>query len=211
MSDRAVVSDSPHERVRLFVALELPERVVSACARWGDEIVRREPGLRAVPPASLHITLCFLGWRTAGEVGDIVAACGVAGTLPAATLAADRAIWLPPRRPRVLTLALADEDGRLADAQAALSRALEAGGWYVPESRPFLAHVTVARVGRGARVRPRELTAPALDPFRGSRVTVFRSRLSRSGARYERLASIDLLGGARAGTATTSGEATARE
>jgi 2'-5' RNA ligase len=186
------VSDAADERVRLFVALELPDHVVSECARWRDEIVDREPGLRAVPPASLHITLCFLGWRAAGEVDAIIGACGVAGPLPAASLAIDSAVWLPRRRPRVLALVLTDEDERLADVQAMLSRALQSAGFYVPEARPFLAHVTLARVRRGARVRPRELATPALDPFPGSRVTVFRSRLSRAGARYERLASLDL-------------------
>ncbi len=186
------MSAAPDERVRLFVALELPKPVVTTCVRWRDEILEGEPGLRAVPPVSLHVTLCFLGWRTAHELGDIIAACDVAATLPPAFLAVDRAVWLPPRRPRVLALEVADEAGRLADVQGALSRALETGGWYLPESRPFLAHVTVARVARGARIRPRELTVPAAEPFAGSRVTLFRSRLSRSGACYERLASVDL-------------------
>lgn len=204
------MSEAPDERVRLFVALELPEAVVTTLVRWRDEVIGREGGLRAVPPASLHVTLCFLGWRFAHELDDIVAACGAVGSLPAASLTVDGAIWLPPRRPHVLAVDLGDEDGRLAAVQRALSEALAAGEWYAPETRPFLAHVTVARVARGARVRPRELTAPSVPPFPGTHVTVFRSRLSPAGARYERLASIELrycpgvrAASARARTATS--------
>jgi RNA 2',3'-cyclic 3'-phosphodiesterase len=186
------VSEGPGERVRLFVALELPDPVVTSCVQWRDDVLRGQSNLRAVPPASLHVTLCFLGWRFEPELGDIVAACEVVRARPPAGLSIEGAVWLPPRRPRVLALKLADDGGRLAEVQASLSRVLEAGGWYTPESRPFLAHVTVARVSRGARIRPVELPAPTVGPFVGSRVTLFRSRLSASGAHYERLASVDL-------------------
>ena len=181
------------ERARLFVALELPADVRLRLAGWRDAAVHAVPALRPVASESLHVTLCFLGWISSGEVEAIALACrGVAG-LPAAPLRVAEGLWLPPRRPRVLAVALTDRGGGLARAQAALSDALAAGGWYEPESRPFLAHVTVARVQRGARVRGAEL--PALDggaEFEGSTVTLFRSRLGRGGARYEGLASVRL-------------------
>ena len=73
-----------------------------------------------------------------------------------------------------------------------LSRALVAGGWYAPESRPFRAHVTVARVARGARMRKVSLSSPPSDDVHGSRVTLFRSRLGAAGARYEPLGTVSL-------------------
>ena len=190
------MSATADERVRLFVALELPVAVARALVRWRADVLRDEAGLRAVAPDSLHVTLCFLGWQSADDVADIISACDVAATHPPVALSIVRAIWLPRRRPRVLAVELDDEGGRLGSAQDALSRALHAGGWYAHERRRFLAHVTVARVGRSARIRSRELTTVTLAPdrFPGSRVTVFRSRLSPSGARYERLASVDLRG-----------------
>jgi RNA 2',3'-cyclic 3'-phosphodiesterase len=69
---------------------------------------------------------------------------------------------------------------------------LRAGGWYVPEQRPFLAHVTVARVARGARIRREVLPPPPPDAVTASTVTLYRSRLERGGARYEPLASVAL-------------------
>jgi 2'-5' RNA ligase len=87
---------------------------------------------------------------------------------------------------------LLDPAGVLNRVQALLSEVLAAGGWYQPEKRPYLAHVTVARVARGGRA-PRAVM-PALPPlqFRAPRVTLFRSRLLRSGARYEALATVEL-------------------
>jgi len=183
------------ERVRLFVALELPDDVVTGLVSWREDIVGAEPALRAVPPPSLHVTLCFLGSLSAAAVPDIAVACDVVATLPAAVLSVQRAIWLPPRRPRVLAIELGDADGALGVVQAALSDALHAGGWYMPDARPFLAHVTVARVRNRARLRPRELPpAPTSQPFVGSRVTLFRSRPGPEGPRYEPLGSVRLAG-----------------
>jgi ketosteroid isomerase-like protein len=92
----------------------------------------------------------------------------------------------------VLAVELEDGDGALARLQATLSTALVAGGWYAPESRTFLAHVTVARVAKDARIRaPNVPAAPAVD-IRCSRVTLYRSRLSPSGARYEALRVVEL-------------------
>lgn len=182
------------ERVRLFVALELPEPVRDALVSWRAGVLADVPGLRPVARESLHVTLCFLGWRWVEEIAAIGEA--VAGVVDRcrgpARLSVTQGIWLPPRRPRVLAVELADAGGVLGRVQGELSRALEAGGWYEPESRPFLAHVTAARVGRGGRVRRGELPpVPALE-FEGSTVTLYRSRLSRGGAQYEPLAKVEL-------------------
>jgi 2'-5' RNA ligase len=76
--------------------------------------------------------------------------------------------------------------------QSAVSDALARGGWYTPEKRQFLPHVTVARVPTRARVRPIELPKLPALPFLAPAVTLYRSRLQRSGARYEPLASVAL-------------------
>jgi RNA 2',3'-cyclic 3'-phosphodiesterase len=180
-------------RARLFVALELPADVRTTLSGWAREHAAGAGRLRLVEPESLHVTLCFLGSRPAGEVGEIAAACRAAVSgLPAAPLAVGDALWLPPRRPRVLTVELGDGDGRLAAVQSALSRALAAGGFYEPETRPFLAHVTVARVHREARIRPEPLDGPAPLRFTGANVTLFQSRLGQGPARYEALVTVTL-------------------
>jgi RNA 2',3'-cyclic 3'-phosphodiesterase len=103
---------------------------------------------------------------------------------PAPRLALGGALLLPPRRPRVLTVALDDPDGTLAALQQRVSDGLDAAGVYTPEKRAFRAHITVARL------RPRSRTAPApqleLDgaPFVADRLTLFQSQLHPKGARY---------------------------
>jgi RNA 2',3'-cyclic 3'-phosphodiesterase len=180
------------ERARLFVALELPPDAREALTRWRASALAQVPGLRLVRPEDLHATLCFIGSRPAREIEQIASACDVVAGEPVLESRLGEALWLPARRPRVLAVALEDADGALARIQATLSSALVAGGWYAPESRPFLAHVTVARVGRDARVRPHQLEAPPALDVRCSRVTLYRSRLGPAGARYEPLEVVEL-------------------
>ena len=187
-------------RTRLFVALELPEQVRAALAAWGAGVaadVHGERALRVLPPESLHVTLCFLGWRDEGHVEAIAAVAlgAVPAGAPAPPLALGAPAWLPRRRPRVLAVDLADDGGALAGLQARVSDALEAGAGFEPEKRPFRPHVTVARVPRGAHVSARdELAAPSPLQFAGAAVTLYRSRLSRAGAQYEPLARAELAG-----------------
>ena len=176
----------------MFVALELPLPARDALARWQGRVLEGLEGVRAIADSDLHATLCFLGWRSEGEIAAIGDACGVLAAYPAPELSIGDATWLPPRRPRVLAVELSDLAGALGRAQAVLSDVLEAGGWYRPEKRPYLAHVTVARLRRGARLPRRALADPPVLSFSAPRVTLYRSRLLRSGARYEPLASVEL-------------------
>ena len=180
------------ERVRLFVALELPETVRSALVCWRSAALREPAWLRPVAPAGLHATLCFLGWRAAGEVEPIVRACRSVAGVPAPELALGEVLWLPPRRPRVLAVALEDRDGRLSRLQAVVSGELAAGGWYEPERRPYLGHITVGRIRSGVRRPAGRLAGPPAERFRAGLVTVYRSLLSPHGARYEALERIRL-------------------
>jgi 2'-5' RNA ligase len=182
------------ERARLFVALELPAAVRSTLSDWARDHAGEKARVRLVDPESLHVTLCFLGSRPVEEVDGIAAACAVVSELPAAALTLGEALWLPPRRPRVLAVELADEHGRLAAAQSARSRVLHNGGFYEPETRPFLAHVTVGRAQREGRPRRSELPAPEPLRFAGDTVTLYRSRLGAGPARYQALASVSLQG-----------------
>jgi 2'-5' RNA ligase len=180
------------EPARLFVALELPAAVREALVEWRSAVLSGRSGLRPVAFEALHATLCFLGWRAASEIPEIAAACETVADEPVACLMVREAVWLPARRPRVLAAQLDDPAGALASVQAKVSVALQTRDWYVPEKRQFLAHVTVARVAKGARVRREGAPAPPQVSFRGSTVTLFRSRLGRGGARYEALRSVEL-------------------
>ena len=183
---------SPDERARLFVALELPASARDILSRWRAATLRETRALRPVPVEHLHATLCFLGSRPASQIEEIAGACGVVAGEPVVEPRLGEPVWLPARRPRVLAVHLSDGSGALSRLQAALSSALVSGGWYAPESRPFLGHVTVARVAKHERIKPPALEPPPAVEVRCSRVTLFRSRLGSSGARYEPLSVIEL-------------------
>jgi RNA 2',3'-cyclic 3'-phosphodiesterase len=176
----------------MFVALDLPEQARSQLAAWRDELVSGRDDLRPVVSSALHVTLVFLGWQDESAAEAMAAAALSDG--PAPVLRATGVRPLPPRNPRLFALDLDDEDGRATAVQARVSDALEAGGWYKPEKRPFWPHITLARVKRGRRRVPplADSPPPPADPFPASRLTLYRSTLRPQGALYEPLHSVTL-------------------
>jgi 2'-5' RNA ligase len=177
--------------LRLFVALDVPAPVRAQLAGWCARVAPE--GVRRVPAENLHVTLAFLGSRTAGD-GEAVAALlsPLAAAHPVGLLATAGALWLPPRRPGVLAVAIAADDG-LGALRSALVDALRAAIAFEPERRAVRPHVTVARVARGgARVAAGVPDPPPASSFAARSVTLYRSHTGRGGARYEALASAAL-------------------
>ena len=179
--------------MRLFVALEPPAGVRHALAAWACSAVGDDPELRLVDPAALHLTLAFLGERPDADVAllapELARALGRA--VPPRDVHVLAPLWLAPRRPHVLTAAVADPSGLLAALQERVAGACRRAVGWEPELRAFRPHVTVARVRRNAHVRAREL--PVLpDAVRapwttGGGVTLLRSRTGPGGAQHEAL------------------------
>lgn len=136
------------------------------------------------------MTLVFLGHLAEEEIPRIADALPRFAVAPRLTALGVKPV--PPRQPRLFALDLADEEGRCGAIQASVSDALEALGLYEPEKRPFWPHVTLARVRKGARVRRMEVPNPPAEAWRGEAITLYRSRLSPKGARYEQLHRIPL-------------------
>jgi 2'-5' RNA ligase len=177
-------------RVRLFLALDLPEEVRDRLVEWRDLILDGRRDVRPVRPEALHVTLVFLGWQDESAAERIAdAAFGSLPAAPAPRLAATGVRPVPPRGTRLFALDLDDEGGRAGALQEAMSRALEPGRWYRPEKRPFWPHVTLARVKRGEpRVAPPPAEPPPPgEPFDAGVVTLYRSTLRPQGALYEPL------------------------
>lgn len=185
-------------RLRLFVALDLPERVRDGIAAWGEGAIR-DPALRPVAAASLHITLAFLGSRPPEQVeplGAIVRECAVSA--PEIELGE---VEQRPLRGRARVYALPVRSEATKALQADLQGKLVSAGLYEADERPFWPHVTVARVrreGRGSQ-RPAAVQKPPksvpqelLQPFGGVRLALYLSELQPGGARYTPLAQVDL-------------------
>jgi RNA 2',3'-cyclic 3'-phosphodiesterase len=176
----------------MFVALDLPHNARSELAAWRDALIEGRADLRPVAPDALHVTLVFLGWQDEAAAEAIAeAAFADAGSAPVLRPAGVRP--LPPRNPRLFALDLEDFEGRASALQAGVSEALEAGGWYRPEKRPFWPHVTLARVKRKERrVAPLPDSPAPAEAFPAAALTLYRSTLRPQGALYEPLAAVEL-------------------
>jgi 2'-5' RNA ligase len=187
-------------RARLFVALDLPAGMRDGIVAWGREALA-DPSLRPVAPESLHVTLVFLGHRAEKEVEAIAAAVRErVGPAPWVELRDPEP--RPPRgRARLYALPVLSPGAEAL--QAGVERGLVEGGFYEPEKRRFWPHVTVARVrpeARGSR-RPALVESPPgrlperlSEPQICRRMTLYRSELQPTGARYVPLAQVELPG-----------------
>ena len=169
------------DRIRLFLALELPQDVVVELAAWAEEHLE---GGR--PIGSFHVTVAFLGARPRGELERIVAVLR-------REAAATEPFLLAPVRYRetrsVGMLVLDDPSGRATSLAERVQFGLERLGVYERERRGWLPHVTVLRFRERPRLDP---PVPGIAPFAPSGAAAFLSRLHPSGARYEVLESCSL-------------------
>lgn len=169
------------ERLRLFLALELPDDVETALRAWADEHLVR--GRRV---ETFHVTLAFLGSRPRSELDAIVGALreSVAKASP---------FTLEPVRYRetrsVGMLVLDDPSKEARNLAGRLQRRLEKLGVYEREARPWLPHITVVRFRERPRLEP---PLPEIGSFAPSGAAAFLSRLRRTGAQYEVLESCPL-------------------
>ena len=183
------------DRLRLFVALRLPDEVVERLVRWQREALDAPPATRLVPQDNLHVTLAFLGGRTASDVDAIVAAITDAA-------AESGPLELEVRRyretPRVGMLVLADRGGDTGAAHlaAGVHDRLARLGVYEPEGRPWTPHVTVVRFRERPRLAP---PLPDLGPISPSEAALYHSVLRPTGAQYEIRESV-ALGGSHGGS-----------
>jgi 2'-5' RNA ligase len=171
---------------RLFIALELGGEDRRALVAWAREAVAADRALRIVAAEQVHLTLAFLGDRPVAEAGPLSAVVEELAGWPLPALSTGAALWLAPRRPHVLTVAVSDDEGALAALHGTLWDALEELGFERDERR-FRPHLTVARVRRGWTPSMAPLPpTPALE-LDVRAVALMRSWLGEGAPRYEAL------------------------
>ena len=201
-------ADLPGRRV--FIATPLPDTARESITRVVEEVrAAGVPGggrdVRWVRLDGLHLTLRFLGPTLEGRIEAARDAVRVAGAQAEPfDLVIGRAGTFPPvGRPRAIWLGVRDGAERLVELAALVDRSLVGAGW-PSETRPFRAHLTLARadgvpagIGIGAR-----LAAAAADlriPARIDRIGLFESLTGGGPARYEPLELVELGRAARSG------------
>ena len=171
------------DRLRLFLALQLPEATLDVVESWQAEHVVAG---RRVPREHLHVTLAFLGARPAVELPSIVEVLRDA-CRALRPIALEPTAWRETRS--VGMVVLRDRDGAAGGLARRVHAGLEALGVYRPEARPWLPHLTVVRFRERPRLDP---PLPETGTFVPSGAAAYLSRLHPTGARYEVLERVSL-------------------
>lgn len=190
------------DTVRLFVAIELPEAARQHIAHLLDILrARSSHGLRWVKPEGVHLTLKFLGNVSEERLDSIVTAMERATENVACFSLRIQDVGAFPNMgsPRVLWAGVQGEVEPLLQLQARLEETLADQG-FLPETRPFSPHLTLARVrGRLSSWEHQHLTE-AMEAARGitgvdmpvNRLSLMESTLTPGGAVYTRRGQIPL-------------------
>ena len=87
-------------RIRLFVALELPDSYLDELVRWQEDAFADRGDLRPIGRYSLHVTLVFLGYQYERDI-ERIADASVAGDRQPFELRGEDVLEVPPRNPRL--------------------------------------------------------------------------------------------------------------
>jgi 2'-5' RNA ligase len=190
--------------VRLFVGVELEDSARARCAAAARDVAvrlrhaRSSIPVRWIPEENLHITLAFLGEVSEERAAAVIDRLG--GPWPVAAFSVDVAGVgaFPPSGPiRVFWLGIPSGADRLVRIYGELTARLAALG-FETETRPYHPHITIGRAKAASSSASRKARAVlgAAEIHAGSSrvksVTVFESRLSSAGARYEPLLRVPL-------------------
>jgi RNA 2',3'-cyclic 3'-phosphodiesterase len=176
------------ERLRLFVALLLPDEAVARLVEWQERELGGGLDLRIVPADNLHVTVAFLGGRPAADLE------GIAEVVRETARGAAQPVLEPIRYRETRSVGmvvLSDENERATRLAERLFDGLERLRVYERERRDWLPHVTVVRFRERPRLAP---PLPTLGRVMSSELAVMMSRLRPSGAQYEVLESVPLGG-----------------
>jgi 2'-5' RNA ligase len=201
MDKGAEVSRGP-EQIRSFVAIELPEEAKKGLARLRKQLERDEHKfVKWVDPGGIHLTLKFLGNIRSKRVTEITEAMGkaVQGISPFRLEISGLGAFPSLKQARVLWVGIGGELDQLSTLQQNIDSVLAALG-FAREERPFVPHLTLARVREGASLPERrsfgELVGSAAFedkyPIEVEAVRLMRSQLTPAGALYTCLSVVGL-------------------
>jgi len=190
------------EQVRSFIAIELSDELKLGLAQLEAQLkLGKQPWVKWVDPYSIHLTLKFLGNVAVERIDEITRAMeeAVQGIPLFHLEVKDLGVFPNLRRVQVVWVGVGGEVDRLGKLQQRIEANLAHLG-FVPESRPFVPHLTLARIRAQAtpdeRQRFGELIAStrfeAVYSIKVDNISLMRSQLTREGAIYSRLSSVGL-------------------
>jgi 2'-5' RNA ligase len=185
---------------RLFVALELPEKIRARLIEHIARLRRMVPDARASwsRADNLHLTLKFLGDIPVKNVERLsVAASSAANKVEPFEFVIEGCGTFPAKgQPRILWVGIGDESGQLSVLHQALEEECAKAG-FPREQLPFHPHLTIGRVrqAQGSRelaARHSEVGFES-ETARASELVLIRSELRSGGSRHTAISRHSLL------------------
>ncbi|MGZ3640287.1 MAG: RNA 2',3'-cyclic phosphodiesterase [Ktedonobacterales bacterium] len=182
---------------RTFIAVELSDDAREALQRRIARLQRKLPGVRLADPASLHLTLVFLGELDDDRLNDVIAKSldAARASRPFSLSLGELGTFGSRRAPRVIWTGVTGDVAPLLSLQQRLASDLESLG-FPREERPFSPHLTLARlkqplapeiVGQIDALQQAPIPRDERATFAVDHIAVMKSELASSGARYTRL------------------------
>jgi 2'-5' RNA ligase len=191
------------EQVRTFVAIELSDLIREQLSKAQTLLKRKgiADQLRWVQPQSIHLTLKFLGNVPVSRLKEIVIAIEQAsdGMGPFSLSLGSLGCFPSGSRPNVIWIGLGGDTRDLARLHTKMDDRLSVLG-YPTEKRKFTPHLTLARVDKRVKTTDRRrlgglierLDVDLVGEMEVREITLMKSDLTPTGAKYTRLAVIEL-------------------
>ncbi|MFC1864718.1 RNA 2',3'-cyclic phosphodiesterase [Chloroflexota bacterium] len=190
------------EQIRSFIAIELPEELKLEISQLEARLKSgKQPGMKWVAPDSIHLTLKFLGNIVIDRTGEITRAMEEAakGIPPFQLEVKELGVFPNLKRVQVVWVGISGEVDKLGQLQQGIESNLARLG-FAPESRPFTAHLTLARLRNQSSLDEQQRFGQLIAGTRFEAGTIIkvdaislmRSELTREGAIYSRISSVKL-------------------
>jgi len=197
----AGVSHNP-EQIRSFIAIELPEEAKRGLAKLRRALEKDEHKfVKWVDPGGIHLTLKFLGNIPSKRIAEITEAMEKAtqGTPPFHLEISGLGVFPSLKQVRVFWVGIGGELDKLSRLQQSIDSALAALG-FAKEERPFVPHLTLARIREGTSPPERRSFGELVDsttfedkyPVEVEAIRLMRSQLTPAGAIYTCLSVVEL-------------------
>lgn len=179
--------------IRTFIAVPLPDGVLARLAALQDELKSMGFRFKWMQTKNIHLTLKFLGdipENDVEQIGEVVKTTAE-GVSPISLKSKAIGVFPGIRNVRVVWAGLSGETHALIELQKKLEENMDGIG-YPKETRPFRAHLTIAR----SKFSPDpKMMAEAIEtfsafetgPFTADRLILYKSDLKPGGAVYTRL------------------------
>ena len=190
------------EQVRSFIAIELPDELKVGLSHLQDRLkLGKQSSVKWVNLRSIHLTLKFLGNITVDRISDITRVMEEAtqGIPPFRLEVKELGAFPNLRRVQVVWVGVNGEVDKLGRLQQRIESNLVHLG-FAPESRPFTPHLTLARLRDRASLDERQRFGQLIAStkfeatyiIKVDAINLMRSQLTREGAIYSRISSVQL-------------------